>query len=113
MASELKITSAVARVLQEFLVDVSRPRHGYDLMQATGLASRKLYPILAKLSYAGWLTRIPGEAAKPHVAGSPRYTYRLSPEGSERARHELAVLSDQRSVPPPRRLRLQAQGGGA
>jgi PadR family transcriptional regulator PadR len=108
--SKLRITSAGTRVLQEFLADVSRPRYGYDLMEATGLASRKLYPILARLSYAGWLSRTPGEAIASQMTGPPRYTYKLSAEGAERARQELAVLSAQMPVSRLRRLCPQSVG---
>ena len=113
MPSEVRITVAVARVLREFLADPSRPRHGYDLMQVTGYPSGKLYPILARLQHAGWLTRN-AEEIDPSEAGRPaRYLYRLSEEGAELARQELAVLHAQLSVPPQQRLRPQGQGGGA
>lgn len=68
MPSEVRLTLAVARVLREFLADASRPRYGYDLMQATGYPSGKLYPILARLQRAGWLGRAP-EAVDPAQAG--------------------------------------------
>jgi PadR family transcriptional regulator PadR len=113
MASEVRITVAVARVLREFLADPSRPRHGYDLMQATGYPSGKLYPVLARLRHAGWLTRS-AEDIDPSQAGRPaRYLYRLTGDGAVRARQELAVLSAQLSIPPHRRLRPQGEGGGA
>ena len=113
MSSEVRITVAVARVLREFLADPSRPRHGYDLMQATGYPSGKLYPILARLQHAGWLTRNV-EAINPSEAGRPvRYLYQLSDEGAERARQELAVLHAELSVPPHRLLRPQGEGGRA
>jgi PadR family transcriptional regulator, regulatory protein PadR len=104
---------AVLRVLREFLTDASRPRYGYDLMQATGYASGKLYPILARLQHAGWLTRTP-ESVDPAQAGRPpRYMYMLSQDGAVRARQELAVLSAGLSVPSGRRLRPQAEGSAS
>jgi PadR family transcriptional regulator PadR len=113
MRSEVRITVAVARVLREFLADPSLPRHGYDLMQATGYPSGKLYPILARLQHAGMLTRTP-EEIDPSEAGRPaRYLYRLSDEGAVLARQELAAVSAQLSVPPQHRLRPQGEGSGA
>jgi PadR family transcriptional regulator, regulatory protein PadR len=113
MPSEVRITVAVARVLREFLTDASRPRYGYDLMQETGYPSGKLYPILARLTHAGWLTRTP-EETDPSEAGRPaRYLYRLSSDGAVCAGQELAALSAQLSVSPPRRLRPLAEGGRA
>src|SRR6516162_10947898 len=98
MTSDVRITVAVARVLREFLADVTQPRYGYDLMEATGYPSGKLYPILARLKGAGWLTRTP-EETDPSQAGRPaRYLYRLTPDGAELARQELATLSAQLSI---------------
>ena len=59
MAEDFRITVAVARVLREFLVDVAKPRYGYDLMQSTGFPSGKLYPILARLQHAGGWSEAP------------------------------------------------------
>jgi PadR family transcriptional regulator, regulatory protein PadR len=113
MATDVRITVAVARVLREFLADVSQSRYGYDLMQATGFASGKLYPVLARLQHAGWLIRSPEEVDTSEAGRPARYMYRLSPEGAERARQELAALSAQLSVPAQRRLRPQTGGSGA
>ena len=113
MSSEVRITVAVARVLREFLADVAQPRYGYDLMQATGYQSGKLYPILARLKHAGWLARTP-EETDPSQAGLPaRYMYRLTDDGAVLARQELAALSAHLSVSPQRRLRPQGEGSGA
>lgn len=113
MPSGVRITVAVARVLREFLADASQSRYGYDLMQATGYPSGKLYPILARLKHAGWLTRTP-EETDPSQAGRPaRFLYRLTADGAVQARQELAALSAQLSVSPPRRLRPQGEGSGA
>ena len=109
----VQITVAVARVLREFLSDPSADRYGYDLMQATSFPSGKLYPILAKLARIGWLTREredtnPAEAGRP-----PRFYYRLTADGVEAARYELAVLSEQLAPPPRRPGFLQREGGWA
>jgi len=102
------MTVATARLLRAFLADVSLPRYGYDLMQETGFASGKLYPILARLRNAGWLER-ELEDIDPAVAGRPaRWMYHLTARGAEEGRYELAVLSEQLSPPPqsaPPRLR--------
>lgn len=101
VASEIRITIAVARVLREFLSDTQEPRYGYDLMQATGYPSGKLYPILARLVSAGWLTREredvhPGSARRP-----ARFLYRLSEQGAVASRSALSEISQQISVPSP------------
>src|SRR5215468_2879080 len=95
----VQITIAVARVLREFLSDPSADRYGYDLMQATSFPSGKLYPILAKLARIGWLVREWESTDPAEVGRPPRFYYRLTADGVEAARYELAVLSEQ--VAPP------------
>jgi PadR family transcriptional regulator PadR len=99
-------------VLREFLVDVAKPRYGYDLMQSTGFPSGKLYPILARLQHAGWLVRS-AEEIDPSQEGRPgRSMYLLSEDGIETARQELAALQVQLAL-PGRTMRMQAEGGVA
>ncbi len=59
-----RITAAVAKVLAAFLADPTADRYGLDLMRATGQPSGTLYPVLL----------------------------RLTPEGAEAARTEIAAL---------------------
>jgi PadR family transcriptional regulator, regulatory protein PadR len=109
---EVRITLAVLHVLREFVSDVARPRYGYELMEVTGYPSGKLYPILARLTKAGWLTRT-RESADPSQAGRPvRFTYKLTAGGAARARQVLAEESA--TLSPPARMRLQErpEGGG-
>jgi PadR family transcriptional regulator, regulatory protein PadR len=99
----MRITIAVARVLREFLSDAREPRYGYDLMQATGYPSGKLYPILARLVRAGWLIREredvhPGSARRP-----ARYFYRLSEQGAVASQSVLSEISHQLGLLPPDR----------
>ena len=95
----VRITVAVATVLRVFIDEVARPRYGYELMQLTGFPSGKLYPILARLERAGWLTK-EQELADPAVAGRPvRRLDRLSEAGIRAASHELAVLREQLRAP--------------
>jgi PadR family transcriptional regulator len=108
---EFRITVAVARVLREFLLEPTEARHGYELMQVTGYPSGKLYPILARLVRAGWLTR-DREIIDPAREGRPaRYLYHLTAAGAESARYELAALSEQLAPPPAVRPRLRPEGG--
>jgi len=107
------MTIAVARVLREFLNDTSRCRYGYDLIQATGYSSGKLYPVLDRLVKAGWLVR-EREDIDPAEAGRPvRYLYRLTAHGLQLSQQELASLSEQISPPVSARNRLQQDGLGA
>ncbi|MDH2427488.1 PadR family transcriptional regulator [Sphaerisporangium sp. TRM90804] len=101
-----QITVAVATVLGVFLEDPARVRYGYDLMKETGFASGKVYPLLARLRGAGWLT-VTEEDVDPAVAGRPaRRGYRLTAEGTQVARRELARLDERlRPARDPRGMR--------
>jgi DNA-binding PadR family transcriptional regulator len=87
----VKMTAPLERVLRAFLEDPADPRYGYDLMRAAGLKSGTLYPLLGrledeKLVTSAWET--------PQRDGQrPRKYYRLTAEGAEVARLELAQVS--------------------
>ena len=106
---DVRITSAVAVVLRQFLNDPDEPRYGYDLMQTTGFPSGKLYPILSRLETAGWLTK-EREDIDPVAEGRPaRRMYRITGAAIPAARAELAALSAQ--VSPPGEMKLRPIGG--
>ena len=98
--TKVQVTVGVARVLREFLSEPSADRYGYDLMQATSFSSGKLYPILARLVGEGWLSREREDIDPVRAAGPARRYYRLTAEGAESARRELAALSMQLAPPP-------------
>jgi PadR family transcriptional regulator PadR len=110
MATEVRVTLAVACVLRELLTNTARSRYGYDLMKATGYPSGKLYPILGRLVAAGWLTREredidPGQAGRP-----PRVLYQLTEHGAQAGERELAAISQQIAPPSRRRPGLLPDG---
>lgn len=91
----MRITVPTARVLAALLAEPDADRYGLDIMQATGLASGTLYPILHRLQEAGWLSAT-WEDADPAAQGRPvRRYYRLTAEGAEQARQTLAELRAQ------------------
>jgi PadR family transcriptional regulator PadR len=108
----VRFTRNVAEVLRAFLDDVNEPRYGFELMQRTRLPSGTLYPILARLEEAGWLQSA-WEKIDPSQAQRPaRRFYRITAEGAQIARLELAALST-RLRPPTARGRLRPEGGQA
>ena len=114
MSGELRMTTAVARVLRAFLENPAAPRYGFDLMRVTGLPSGTLYPILARLERLAWVTST-NEDVDPLAEGRPaRRFYLLTAGGLAAAGRELAALS--RELRPPAaalRPELSPQGGGA
>jgi PadR family transcriptional regulator PadR len=113
---EFRFTRDVAVLTRVFLDDVHQSRYGYELMKLTGFPSGKLYPILARLQRAGWLLR-EREDVDPSVVGRPaRRLYRLSPQGAQAARQELAELQQQLGLgsrSPELSPRLRPEGGMA
>jgi len=108
---EVRLTTTVARVLRQFLENPSEPCYGFDLMRSTGLASGTMYVILARLERAGWLTS-EQEDIEPVVYGRPaRRLYRLTPDGAQTARLELAALSEELRPPPCLRQFPRLQNG--
>jgi DNA-binding PadR family transcriptional regulator len=110
---DVRVTMAVAVVLRVFLEDLAQPRYGYELMRLTGFSSGKLYPLLARLERAGWLTR-EREDLDPSEAGRPvRRLYRLSEDGVQQARYALAEISRRLGPAPLRPARPRPEGGRA
>lgn len=93
--ADVRLTTAVARVLAAFLQEPDAERYGLALMRATGHPSGTLYPILVRLQRAGWVSAR-WEDADPVEQGRPaRRYYRLTPHGVIEARRELAALHQQ------------------
>lgn len=98
--SDVRITLAVAVVLRVFSDAPTEAQYGYDLMRRMGFPSGKLYPILARLESAGWLTK-ERESIDPAEAGRPaRSMYRITGVGLRQARLELAALHAQFGARP-------------
>src|SRR5271166_3741216 len=96
---DLDITPRMATVLKAFLEDPAKPRYGFELMKLTGMASGSLYPMLARLEEAGWLSR-GKENIDPHEKGRPpRLHYTITGAAATTARLQLAELSDQYRPP--------------
>ncbi|MEV4517629.1 PadR family transcriptional regulator [Dactylosporangium sp. NPDC049525] len=92
MATDVRITAAVAKVLSAFLADPAADRYGLDLMRVTGHPSGTLYPILLRLQRAGWVVAH-WEDVDPVAAARPaRRYYRLTPDGAVAARTAVAEL---------------------
>lgn len=98
---DVRITLAVATVLRVFVEEVGALRYGYELMQLTGYPSGKLYPILARLEAAGWLSTEMEQVDTSVEGRPPRRWYRLTEDGAVAARQALAALQQQIT---PRRI---------
>ena len=87
-----RMTASVLKVMAALLTAAGEERYGLQLMQATGLPSGTLYPILVRLEGAGWVESR-WEEMDPAAEGRPaRRYYRLTAEGATEARREVAAM---------------------
>lgn len=100
------MTAGVARVVRIFLDDPGTAMYGFDLMQRTRFPSGTIYPILARLERAGWITGEQEAAEEASRQGRPaRRMYRLTGDGAVAAHLALAELNAQLQPHPPRPAR--------
>ncbi len=84
MGRTLRLSSQTRALLSAFLVHASQWRYGYDLSRETDLKAGTLYPILMRLTEAGWLE---ARWEEPSLPGRPpRHMYRLTQDGRAGAR---------------------------
>lgn len=99
MSGEVRVTLQVLKLLEALVESGPTDRHGFELSKVTGLKSGTLYPMLARLESAGWLTS-GWESAE--ATGRPRRRYyRLTGVGAEAARRHLADAPGQGRQPSP------------
>ena len=93
-----RISPETLRVLESFLERPTDWRYGYELSRHTKLKSGTLYPILMRLEKYG-LLEARWVATQDGVP--PRHTYRLTPNGLELARSQLAEVRSRWLVRQP------------
>ena len=92
--AEPRLSYAALRILR---VLVDQPSNlglaGADIARVTGILSGTLYPVLARLTQAGWLTKH-WENLDPREAGRPRRClYHLTVVGTRLATTALSKLA--------------------
>ncbi|TDD80476.1 PadR family transcriptional regulator [Actinomadura rubrisoli] len=103
-------------VLRQALVEPGREWYGLEMVLATGMPTGTVYPIIARLEQAGWITsrwENPGEHADE---GRPRRRYyQFTTDGAEAARLALAKSRANRTTTPVpwNNLRTRPDLGGA
>ena len=81
-----RITLQTVQILSAMLEDPYEQWYGLQLAKASGLKAGTIYPALARLESAGWLSSY-WEEVDPSEAGRPRRRlYRLTGEGADSAR---------------------------
>lgn len=86
-----KMTLQTLKVLREMVGNPTHAHYGLELVEAASLPSGTIYPILARLEKADWVTS-GWEDVDPSVEKRPRRRfYMLTGKGAQRARAELAA----------------------
>src|SRR5262249_22552050 len=101
----------MADVVKVFLQDPQQPRYGLELMRITGQGSGTLYPNLAKLENAGWLTGGKEDIGPRAQSRPPPRFYRITPAAVPPALAQLTALSEKYRPPAVTRPRLAPHGG--
>jgi PadR family transcriptional regulator, regulatory protein PadR len=88
----VRLSQPALKVLRFLLEKPQEGRSGAEMSKATRVGSGTLYPMLARLEAAGWLTS-EWEAINPRETGRPRRRfYKLTGAGQRNAIGELADL---------------------
>ncbi|HXN25183.1 MAG TPA: helix-turn-helix transcriptional regulator [Candidatus Dormibacteraeota bacterium] len=95
MGLRLRSSPQTLTLLEVFLDQPTRWRHGYAVAQQTRLQSGTLYPMLMRLAKLKWLET---RWEEPSEVGRPRHLYRLTSEGREWAREELRAARGRKSL---------------
>ena len=97
----MKRSRALSPQAQDLLAALAgRPddwQHGYDLVQALGIKSGTLYPLLMRLADQGYLEAQWHEPSQP--GRPPRHAYRLTATGLELARAKAMPLAAPGAAP--------------
>jgi DNA-binding PadR family transcriptional regulator len=87
----VKMTRTTEDVLAVMLAEPTKRYYGLELTRAAGLKPGTIYPLLARLEEAGWLTS-EVETIDPSAEGRrPRRYYELTGDGVREARAALAA----------------------
>jgi DNA-binding PadR family transcriptional regulator len=92
METDIRLSGPVLKVLKFLIEKPLQGQSGADISRKLGISSGTLYPLLARLENAGWVTS-EWERVDPTEAGRPRRRfYTLTGHGQNCASKALAEL---------------------
>ncbi|GAA4231697.1 PadR family transcriptional regulator [Actinomadura meridiana] len=101
MAKGPRMTLQTQMVLRQALLEPGREWYGLEMVQATGLPSGTIYPIITRLEQCGWIASRWEDPSEHEAAGRPRRRYyQLTQDGTEAARLALAKAHQSRTAAP-------------
>jgi len=96
---EPKMTLQTLAILKVLLSKPLEPRYGLDISKEAKLQRGTLYPALARLEKAGWLTSFQEDIDEATEGRRKRRYYRLTGVGATKARHALETQAERLSLP--------------
>jgi PadR family transcriptional regulator PadR len=106
MGTELRPTLQTMAILKVLLMHPREPRYGLDISREAGLKTGTIYPALARLESAGWVSSSWEEIDEAAEGRRRRRYYQLTAEGEINARRALAKAAETVSMG-----RLPSPGG--
>ncbi len=116
MGSKVRITLQTLQVLRALLDGPTDEHYGLKISKDSGLPTGSIYPILARLEAAGWVTSAWEDIDESAEGRRRRRYYQLTDEGAEMARREVENVQQRLSPTSPSRPRVWSgypQPGGA
>lgn len=104
MVTDVRMTFQTAAILTVLLAKPLKPRYGLEIAKETKLRSGTLYPALARLEQAGWITSEWEDIDEAAEGRRRRRYYRLTGEGVLAAHKALEKAAQQltpRWLPSP------------
>jgi DNA-binding PadR family transcriptional regulator len=89
MVTDVRMTLQIEAILAAFLAKPRKPHYGLEIAKAARLPSGTLYPALARLEQAGWITSEWEDIDEAAEGRRRRRYYRLTGEGEGAARKAL------------------------
>ena len=96
---EPRLTLQTLAILRVLLAKPLEPRYGLDISKEVGLQRGTLYPALARLEKAGWLTSFQEDIDEAAEGRRKRRYYRLTGAGATKARRALEAEAERLSLP--------------
>jgi PadR family transcriptional regulator PadR len=96
---EPRMTLQTLAILKVLLAKPLEPRYGLDIAKEAGLKGGTLYPALARLERAGWLTSFQEDIDEAAEGRRRRRYYRLTAEGADKSRRALEAESQRLWLP--------------
>jgi PadR family transcriptional regulator PadR len=93
MVEDVRMTLQTAAILTVLLAKPLKPRYGLEIAKEAGLPSGTLYPALARLEEAGWLTSAWEDIDEAAEGRRRRRYYKLTGDGVIAAQKALETAA--------------------